>query len=76
MKTITFHVDEKRYAAFKRAAADRGTTASDLIRSAMAEYEANHLTQRVSVLDSEPATVGKVLVPFGKDDDLLDEMLR
>jgi hypothetical protein len=76
MKAITFHVDESRYEAFKRAAAERGTTASELIRTAMETYEREHLSRKTSVFDHEPAEVGEVVHPFGPDDDLLEEMLR
>lgn len=75
MKTITMHVEEDVYASFQRRAKDREASASELIREAMSEYAERHFGVGSSVLDHAPASVGKVIRPLERDDDLLEEML-
>jgi hypothetical protein len=76
VKTITLYVPEDQYAAFQKYAKRTGSSASELIRSAMSEYYGTHIARDQSVFDSEPASVGRVLKPLIEDDDLLDEMLQ
>jgi hypothetical protein len=75
MKTVTVNVTEETYRAFQRHASERGTTASELIRSAMEEYYRSNIARAGSILDGEPADAGRVLAPLSPDDDLLGEML-
>lgn len=60
MKPITLHVDEPVYREFQRLASEQQRSTSALIREAMLEYEARHVTRgKPSLLDPPPpASVG------------------
>ena len=75
MKTITVHVSEEKYAAFKSHASETGTSAAELIREAMDEYHRKHIARGGSIFGGDPADAGEALRPFSRDDDLLDELL-
>ena len=75
MKTITIHVPEDTYRAYQDHAAAVRKSASELIRSAMEEYYAAHLSGGGSIFDGEPASLGKTIADLSLDDDFLEEML-
>jgi predicted transcriptional regulator len=75
MRVVTINVDEPVYARFRSYAERSGRSAAELIRDAMAEYEALHIPRRTSIFDGEAHSVGSVLRDLTADDDLLDEML-
>jgi hypothetical protein len=74
MKTITIHVPEEKYQAFKEYAAKHDKSAAQLIREAMDDYYRRHLEPGHSVLDIPPLHLGESLRELGPDDDLLEEM--
>ncbi len=76
MKTITLNVSEPVYHDFQVYAKEHDRTASELIRQAMDEFRRNHLKSSGSLRNLQPISVGKVLRPLSKDDDLLGEMLN
>ena len=75
MKTITINVSEPVYREFQMYAREHDRTTSELIRQAMEEYRLAHLQSATSLRDLQPVSVGKVLRPLTRDDDLLGEML-
>ena len=75
MKTITINVSEPVYAEFRRAARAMGRPTSELIREAMEAYRRSHLAPREDLRQFQPVSLGRVLQPLARDDDLLDEML-
>lgn len=75
MKTITINVSEPVYEDFRRASKSLGRPASELIREAMESYRRERLRPRRDLLDFRPRSLGKVLRPLEREDDLLSEML-
>ncbi|MFN2323038.1 MAG: ribbon-helix-helix protein, CopG family [Trueperaceae bacterium] len=75
MKTITINVSEPVYAEFRTAARAMGRPTSELIREAMEAYRRDHLVARRDLTAWSPASLGGVLRPLRRDDDLLDEMI-
>lgn len=75
MKTITINVSEPVYQDFQRFARERDRTASELIREAMEDYRERRIVRSTTLADLSPVSVGRVLRPLGRDDDLLQEML-
>lgn len=75
MKTITVNVSEPVYRDFQRYAKARDRTASELIREAMEEFHARRIARTATLADLSPVSVGRVLRPMRRDDDLLEEML-
>jgi hypothetical protein len=75
MKTITINVSEPVYADFRRASRSQGRPTAELIREAMEAYRSQHLRPRGNLRRFRPASVGRVLKPLGRRDDLLSEML-
>lgn len=76
MKAITIHVSEPVYREFQRFAKSRDQTASELIREAMEEFRERRIARPTSLADLSPVSVGRVLRPLRRDDDLLEEMLN
>jgi len=76
MKTVTINVSEPVYREFQAYAKAHDRTASELIRQAMQEFRQNHVHGGGSLLDVQPVSVGRVLKPLSREDDLLEEMLR
>ena len=74
MKTITINVSEPVYLEFQRLARRTDRTTSELIREAMAEYQARGMLPRHSVRALAPLSLGQVLRPVQAEDDLLEEM--
>ena len=64
-----------RYRAFQAQAKAQDRTASELIRQAMEDYWRQHLQPQTTLLGLRPLSVGQVLRPLTRDDDLLGEML-
>lgn len=75
VKTITINVSEPVYRDFQRFAKARDRTASELIREAMAEFRERRIARSTTLADLNPVSVGRVLKPLRRDDDLLGEML-
>ena len=75
MKTITINVFEPVYAEFRRAARVMGRRTSELIREAMEAYRCSHPAPRKDLLQFQPVSLGRVLRPLSRGDDLLAEML-
>jgi predicted CopG family antitoxin len=76
MKTITINVSDPVYQSFKQHAKANDRTASELIREAMERYRDEVIARKNSILSLAPISLGRVIVPLGEDDDLLDEMLN
>jgi hypothetical protein len=75
MKTITINVSEPVYEDFRRASRSLGRSTSELIREAMETYRRERLRPRGDLRGFRPRSLGNVLKPLGRSDDLLGEML-
>lgn len=76
MKTITVNVSEPVYEEFQQYAKRVDRKASELIREAMDQYRRRHIQRRTTLRDRHPAaSVGGVIRPIDRNDDLLGEML-
>ena len=73
MKTITINVSEPVYEDFQRYSREHDRTASELIREAMEEFRRTRIRPRTSMVDFEPASVGKILKPWRGRADLLGD---
>lgn len=76
MKTITVNVSEPVYEDFRRASKRLDRPTSELIREAMEIYRDQRLFPRHDLRGFRPRSLGKVLEPLTREDDLLSEMLR
>ncbi|MCY4626445.1 MAG: ribbon-helix-helix protein, CopG family [Acidobacteria bacterium] len=76
MKPITINVSEPVYRDFQRLAKAQDRTASQLIRQAMEDFRERQIARSTTLADLTPVSVGRVLKPLGRDDDLLAEMLE
>ena len=75
MKTITINVSEPVYRDFQRIAKAQDRTASELIRQAMEEFRERRIARSATLADLSPVSVGQVLAPLRREDDLLAELL-
>jgi hypothetical protein len=75
MKTITINVSEPVYEDFRRASRTQGRSTAELIREAMESYRRQHLRPRRDLRSFRPRSLGKVLKPLTRADDLLAEMI-
>jgi hypothetical protein len=75
MKTITINVSEPIYREFQEYAQKADRSTSELIREAMQLYRDERIRPRPSLRALKPLSLGKVLRPLERDDDLLEEML-
>lgn len=75
MKTITINVSEPVYEEFRRASKALGRPTSELIREAMENYRRQHLRPRGDLRGFRPRSLGRILKPLGRVDDLLEEMI-
>lgn len=75
MKTITINVSEPVYEEFRRASKALGRPTSELIREAMESYRRQHLRPRGDLRSFRPRSLGRVLRPLSRGDDLLEEMI-
>ena len=75
MRTITINVSEPVYEEFRRASKSQGRPTAELIREAMESYRRLHLRSRGDLRRFRPRSLGKVLKPLSRRDDLLAEML-
>lgn len=75
MKTITINVSEPVYEDFRRASRRLDRPTSELIREAMEQYPRERLRRRENLRGSQPRSLGRVLKPLDRKDDLLSEML-
>jgi len=75
MKPITINVSEPVYKAFQQHAKKADRKAAELIREAMELYRRERIQGRSSLRDRHAASVGGVIRPIDREDDLLGEML-
>lgn len=75
MKTITVNVSDPIYRDFSHYAKQVGNSASELIRRAMEDYHQRFIVKKTTLRNRRPASVGGVVQPIGRGDDLLGEML-
>lgn len=75
MKTITVNVSDPIYRDFTVYAKQVGNTASELIRRAMEDYHQRFILRKTTLRNRRPASVGGLLQPIGREEDLLEEML-
>jgi len=75
MKTITVHVSEPIYREYQEFAKRTDRKTAELIREAMELYRAQRIRQRQthSLLEHEPADMGKPLKPSRSRADLLED---
>lgn len=76
MKTITINVSEPTYREFQEYAKRHDRKTSELIREAMEAYRRERIEagQSGSLASVGPVSVGKILQPLDREDDLLGEM--
>ena len=76
MKTITVNVSEPTYREFQEYARRHDRKTSELIREAMEVYRRERIEggQEGSLLEVQPVSVGRILQPLDREDDLLGEM--
>ena len=77
MKTITVNVSDPIYRDFTVYAKQVGNSASELIRRAMEDYHQRFILRKTTLRNRRPASVGGLLQPIGREEDLLpaDELL-
>jgi hypothetical protein len=75
MKTITVNVSDPIYRDFTVYAKQVGNSASELIRRAMEDYHQRFILRKTTLRNRRPASVGGLLQPIGREEDLLGEML-
>ena len=75
MKTITINVSEPVYEAFRQASRRLDRPTSELIREAMEQYRRERLGPVGDLSDFRPRSLGRILNPLKRRDDLLEEML-
>lgn len=76
MKTITINVSEPVYEEFRQAAKRLDRPTSELIREAMEQYRREHLSPRGDLRQFRPRSLGGVIRPLTRSEDLLSEMLN
>lgn len=78
MKRITTNVSESTYREFKEYARRQDRKAAELIREAMELYREERIQDscRRSLRGLQPVSVGRILQPLDRDDDLLGEMTQ
>ena len=75
MKTITINVSEPVYEDFRLASKRLDRSTSELIREAMEQYRRERLRPRADLHAFRPRSLGRILKPLEREDDLLSEML-
>ena len=75
MTTIRVTVPDPVYRCFQAQARAQGRSMPEVIRQALEEYRQKHVGSGSSVLEIQPVSVGKVIRPLSRRDDLLREML-
>jgi hypothetical protein len=73
MRTISVHVSEADYAAFKSLAAQDERPVAELIREAMSHWLVGHQRTGGSLVDVRPVDCGAPLQPFDRGE-VADEM--
>lgn len=76
MKTITIRVSQPVYEEFRRASKRQGRPTSELIREAIESYRPEWLHPRGDLRSLHPLSLGKVLKPLTRQEDLLTEMIE
>jgi len=74
MKTISLNVPDPTYRLFQQESRRRDRPTSEMIREAMEEYARTRFTERQSMADIKPVSLGKPLGKIDWSDDLLGEM--
>ena len=75
MKTITLNVSDPIYRDFTVYAKQVGNSASELIRRAMEDYHQRFILRKTTLRNRRPASVGGLMQPIAREEDLLGEML-
>lgn len=75
MRTISVHVSEADYAAFKSLAAQDERPVAELIREAMNQWLVGHRRTGGSLVDVRPVDCGAPLRPFDRSE-VADEMFE
>ena len=75
IKTITVNVSDPIYRDFTIYAKQVGNSASELIRRAMEDYHQRFILRKTTLRNRIPASVGGLMQPIGREEDLLGEML-
>jgi len=75
MKTISLNVSDPVYRIFQEESERRDRPASELIREAMEEYMRMRFSNRRSIADHKPISLGRPLAPIDWSEDVFEEML-
>lgn len=75
MRTISIHVSESDYAAFKSLAAQDERSVAELIREAMRRWLADQRRSGCSLADIQPVDCGTMLRSFDRNE-VADEMFK
>ncbi len=73
MRTISLHVSDSDYEAYKTLAARTSRPVAQLIREAMSRWLSEHPLEAPSLRDVQPVDLGPMLQPFDRAE-LADEM--
>lgn len=76
MKPITINVSESTYLDFKKYAKRQDRKTAELIREAMELYREKKIKDSASrsLRELEPVSLGRIIRPLAKGDDILGEM--
>ena len=75
MRTISLHVSDSDYEAYKTLAARTSRPVAQLIREAMSRWLGEHPLDAPSLRDVRPVDLGPMLQPFDRSE-LADEMYQ
>ena len=75
MRTISLHVSESDYEAYRTLAARTSRPVAQLIREAMARWLGENPVEAPSLRDIRPVDLGPMLQPFDRSE-LADEMYQ
>ena len=75
MRTISLHVSDSDYEAYKALASRTSRPVAQLIREAMSRWLSEHPLEAPSLRDVQPVDLGPMLQPFDRAE-LADEMYQ
>jgi hypothetical protein len=75
MRTISLHVSDLDYEAYKTLASRTSRPVAQLIREAMSRWLSEHPLEAPSLRDVQPVDLGPMLQPFNRAD-VADEMYQ
>lgn len=75
MRTISLHVSDADYEAYKTLASRTSRPVAQLIREGMSRWLSEHPLEAPSLRDVRPVDLGPMLQPFDRAD-LADEMYQ